>query len=77
MMPTTTLPQDDDPARLAPLLVDALRIMRTLRAEYRACSELLRLALEMLAERDREIDRLRDRYHRVLDERRAERQRAA
>lgn len=59
------------------LLLDLVELIQTLRAEYRAASTLLSLALEMLREREIEIARLRSRYHEVLDERRRERQRPA
>jgi hypothetical protein len=68
-----TIPPTSDRAHLARLVVDLLRLVKTLRAEYRACSELLSLTLGMLREREIEIDRVRERYHALLDERRAER----
>jgi hypothetical protein len=85
MMPITTIHESTDTAHLAApiptahscavgisaLLVDAIRLIRTLRAEYRACSELLSLSIEMLHERDVELDRVRQRYHALLDERRS------
>lgn len=68
-----TVAQPSNGAHLAELLVDALRLIRTLRAEYRASAELLQLKLAMLRERDAELDRLRECYHRLLDERRSPR----
>ncbi len=69
MSPTT----ESTLARLGPLVIDLMRLVRTLRAEYGACAELLQLTLELVREQDRELDRVRAAYHRVLDQRRRER----
>lgn len=55
---------------LSTIVVDLLRLVRTLRAEYCAANELLVLAIEMLGEQAHELDRVRDRYHQLLNEQR-------
>ena len=63
---------------LGSLVIDLLRLVRTLRAEYCACAELLSLTLEQLRTTNAELDRVRSRYHELLNERRErQRQRAA
>ena len=66
-------PIPDRPANLAPLVVDLIRLVRVLRAEYAAAAELLGLALGQVRTLSDELDRVRRRYHALLDERRAER----
>jgi hypothetical protein len=51
------------------IVIDLLRLVATLRAEYRAAAELLSLALEQIRALDAELDRVRARYHEVLAER--------
>ena len=58
---------------LGPIVVDLLRLVATLRAEYRAASELLGIALEQMADLNAELDRVRGRHRALLDERRRER----
>ncbi len=43
-----------------------------LRAEYRACSELLAMAIAMLHDQAIELDRVRTKYYALLAERRDE-----
>jgi len=52
-------------------IVDLLRLVRTLRAEYTALSEVLGIALEMLRESDRQLKAARDRYLSLLAQHRA------
>lgn len=65
--PVTTDAQSTPP-RLGATVIDLLRLVRTLRAEYRACSELLSLSLELLGDTERELDDVRERYHARLDD---------
>lgn len=58
---------------IAELLIDAMRLVRILRAEYRAATELLGHSLEIIADQNREIDRLRLDRDRLIDERRERR----
>ena len=61
--------------------VKRLRLCRLLlqqsRERHRAVAEALHVSIAMLAAQDREIDQLRDRYHRLLAERRDQQRRAA
>ena len=71
-------PDPAERACLAPLLLDAWRETRLLRAEAVAYAELLQLTLAQLHDLDRELDRVRERYHALLDDRRRrERERPA
>jgi hypothetical protein len=73
MTDRTIVPEAHQPANLAALVVDLIRQVRILKAEYAAAAELLGLALDQIRDLSRELDRVRERYHALLDERRAER----
>lgn len=71
-------PHDPLPARLAPLYVDTLQRLRLARLclkrsreRYRAVADALHVAVAMLAEQNQELDRVREDYQALLDERRA------
>jgi hypothetical protein len=66
-MTPTSITENPTPARWANHVLDAWRQNRALRDELRA-------ALDLLHEQHVELDRLRARYHALLDERRAARQ---
>lgn len=59
---------------LAPITVETVIQLSESRSETAAWKELLSQALTLLGERDRELKRLRENYHSLLDERRRERE---
>ena len=76
----TTLPEPSGeiaPGRywksMSHAVVDLLRLVRRLRGEALAYSELLSLALQTIHDLNVELDRVRERYHALLDERRRSR----
>lgn len=56
---------------LARTLVDLLRLVQTLRAEYAALSELMGIALESNRDLEKQLARARDRYLSLLAQHRA------
>ena len=57
-----TLPREhDDRKTLAPALINTIRFTRTLHEKIAGLREALHVSLELLAEKDAEIDRLRER----------------
>jgi len=74
-MPTAAIvPEAERPANCwAAIALDLIRTVRVLRGEYRAAAELLALALDQIRALSTELDRVRARYHALLDEPRAER----
>jgi hypothetical protein len=59
---------------LAKIVIDQSRYILVLRQEALAAHELVSLTLDELHEKDKELDRVRDRYHALLNERRKERE---
>lgn len=58
MTPATILPETTPPTRSV-LLVETLQLVRRLRDDLRDCREALRVSVELLAERDKQLDSAR------------------